>query len=62
MDDKKEQTVEETKVILKKLLDNAKIEDEMIFDHGPLIIGSRDLPPKDRFVEPTEEAEASNSG
>ncbi len=46
-----EEIREEAKAKLKQLLDTAKTEDEMIFDHGPLIIGLRERAPKDRFVD-----------
>lgn len=57
MENRKDQNIEEAKATLKKLLDNAKLEDEMIFDHGPLIIGSRDHPPKDRFSDSSDDSD-----
>lgn len=62
MDEKKQLATEEletlkndekqkSKETLHKLLENARIEDEMIFDHGPLIVGAREQEPKDRFSD-----------
>ncbi len=48
---------EDAQILSKLLLEHSKWEDEMIFDHGPLIIGSRELPVKDRFEELIEAEE-----
>jgi len=50
-----EEKPQDQKEKLKKILEIAKWEDEMIFDHGPLIIGSRDKAPKDRFSQDSDE-------